>query len=204
MMEPSFQKMAGNCGIRNNLAWVTAGDFEDSSCEWGSAPHFKGGAHRGKMTQRVWTAVDDYINRLLIAQDEGLEEAVRSSEAVGLPSIQVSPAQGKLLNLLVRVSGAARALEIGTLGGYSTIWMARALPPTGRLITLELSPKHAAVARTNFQRAGVAEKIELRQGPALDSLSQMAAEKVAPFDFIFIDANKSNMPEYFTWALNLS
>ena len=156
------------------------------------------------MTQNLWTAVDEYINQLLVPGDPALDEAVRASEAAGLPAIQVSPSQGKFLHILARILGAKKVLEIGTLGGYSTIWMARALPPDGKVITLELSTKHAAVARKNFQHASFEEKIDLREGAALESLAKIAGEGIAPFDFIFVDANKSNMPEYFEWALKLS
>jgi predicted O-methyltransferase YrrM len=156
------------------------------------------------MTQELWTAVDQYINGLLVPGDPVLNAALEASTAAGLPSIQVSPPQGKLLHLLVRMQGARNILEIGTLGGYSTIWMARALLPGGHLITLEADAKHAGVARANFSRAGLAGMIELRMGPALGTLPQIAAEGRGPFDLVFIDANKDSMPEYFDWALKLS
>jgi predicted O-methyltransferase YrrM len=156
------------------------------------------------MTQDVWTAVDQYINETLIPSDTGLEAALRASAEGGLPSIQVSPAQGKLLHLLARSLNAKNILEIGTLGGYSTIWMARALSSGGKLITLEASTKHAEIARGNFSRAGVAGSIELRLGPALATLPGVAADGRGPFDLIFIDANKSSMAEYFDWSLKLS
>jgi predicted O-methyltransferase YrrM len=156
------------------------------------------------MTPELWTKVDDYINEALVPGDAALENAVQKSNEAGLPQIQVSPSQGKLLHLLARTIGARRILEIGTLGGYSTIWLARALPPDGKLITLEFSPKHAEVAKGNIAAAGLAEKVELRLGPALETLPKLAAEKQAPFDFIFIDADKKSMPEYFDWALKLS
>jgi predicted O-methyltransferase YrrM len=156
------------------------------------------------MAQDVWTAVDQYINETLIPSDAALEGALRASSEGGLPSIQVSPAQGKFLHLLARTLNAKNILEIGTLGGYSSIWMARALAPGGKLITLEFSPKHADIARGNFARAGVAGSIELRQGAALEMLPQVSAEGRGPFDLIFIDANKSTMAEYFDWALKLS
>ena len=156
------------------------------------------------MTQELWTAVDKYINEMFIPSDSVLEAAVRASTEAGLPSIQVSPSQGKLLHLLARSVSARNILEIGTLGGYSTIWMGRALPPGGRLLTLEADAKHAEVARTNFARAGLEETIELRLGPALNTLPQVAAEGRGPFDLIFIDANKSTMAEYFDWALKLA
>ncbi len=123
------------------------------------------------------------------------------SAAAGLPEIQVSPAQGKLLHVLARSHGVGSILEIGTLGGYSTIWLARALPPNGRLVTLEFEAKHAAVARANIARAGLADRVEIRIGPALESLPQLAAEGRGPFDLIFIDADKEGYPEYLDWAL---
>ena len=156
------------------------------------------------MTQDVWTAVDKYITGLLVPSDTALEAALQASSAAGLPRIQVSPAQGKLLHLLARACNARQILEIGTLGGYSTIWLARALPAGGRVITLEADPKHAEVARANFALAGLAGMIELRLGPALESLPKLAAEGRGPFDLIFIDADKANMREYFEWALKLS
>jgi predicted O-methyltransferase YrrM len=156
------------------------------------------------MNQELWTAVDQYINGLLVPNDPVLDAALQTSAAAGLPSIQVSPPQGKLLHLLARLQGARNILEIGTLGGYSTIWMARALPAGGRLLTLEANAKHGYLARSNFARAGLESVIELRLGPALDTLPQVAAEGRGPFDLIFIDANKDNMPEYFDWALKLS
>jgi predicted O-methyltransferase YrrM len=156
------------------------------------------------MTQDVWTKVDQYINETLIPTDAALEGALRASSEGGLPSIQVSPAQGKFLHLVARTLNAKNILEIGTLGGYSSIWMARGLSSGGKLITLEFSAKHAEVARGNFARAGVAELIELRLGPALETLPQVAADGRGPFDLIFIDANKSTMAEYFDWALELS
>ncbi len=156
------------------------------------------------MTQELWSAVDQYISEILIPHDAVLDAAVRASAEAGLPSIQVSPAQGKLLHLLARILGARNILEIGTLGGYSAIWMARALPPGGRLLTLEADAKHAEVARANFARAGLTGAIEQRLGPALHTLPQVASERRAPFDLIFIDANKSTMAEYFDWARELS
>ncbi len=156
------------------------------------------------MTQELWTSVDQYINGLFTPSDPVLDAALEASAAAGLPSIQVSPSQGKLLHLFARMQGASNILEIGTLGGYSTIWMARALPPGGKLLTLEADAKHAAVARANFARAGLTGVIELRFGPALDTLPQLATADLGPFDLIFIDANKSTMAEYFEWALKLS
>jgi predicted O-methyltransferase YrrM len=151
-----------------------------------------------------WTAVDRYLTELLVPHDAALDAALQASIEAGLPPIQVSPPQGKLLHLVAKIQGARTILEIGTLGGYSTIWLARALPAGGRLITLELDPKHAEVARGNFMRAGLAELIELRLGPALDALPRLAAEGCGPFDLIFIDADKAAIPEYFTWSLRLS
>lgn len=156
------------------------------------------------MNQEMWTAVDQYINEVLFPRDPILDAAIEASTAAALPEIQVSPPQGKLLHLLARLQGARQILEIGTLGGYSSIWMARALPPGGRLVTLEADAKHAEVARGNFARAGLAGVIELRLGPALETLPRVAADGRGPFDLIFIDANKDNMPEYFDWALKLS
>lgn len=156
------------------------------------------------MTQDVWEAVENYFDKVLVAQDSALEDALATAAAEKLPAIQVSSVQGKLLHLLARVLDARKILEIGTLGGYSTIWMARALPEEGRLITLEADPKHADVARRNFARAGVDSKVELRLGKALDTLPKIEAEGLGPFDLFFIDANKSNMPEYFEWSLKLA
>jgi predicted O-methyltransferase YrrM len=156
------------------------------------------------MSQYIWTAVDNYFGDLLIPSDPALDAALQASVAAGLPSIQVSPSQGKLLHLIARIQGARNILEIGTLGGYSTIWMARAIPENGRVLTLEADPKHADVARKNFSQAGVAGKVELRLGKALETLPQVASEGLGPFDLFFIDANKNNMPEYFEWALKLS
>jgi len=156
------------------------------------------------MNQEVWSAVDQYVTQSLIPDDRTLEAALRASSEAGLPSIQVSPPQGKLLHLLARSIHARYILEIGTLGGYSTIWMARALPAGGVLLTLETDAKHAEVARGNIARAGLAEVVEQRLGPALATLPKIAAENREPFDLIFIDANKSTMAEYFDWALKLS
>src|SRR6266567_1699610 len=136
------------------------------------------------MSQELWTAVDDYISASLIPSDPTLEEAQQANSRAELPAIDVTPNQGKLLNLLARIQGAKRILEIGTLGGYSTIWLARALPSDGRLITLEVNPKHAEVAAANIARAGLASIVDLRVGPALDSLAQLQAEGAAPFDLI--------------------
>ncbi len=156
------------------------------------------------MTGDRWAAVDGYISEKLIGADPVLDAAVSDSAAAGLPPIAVSPPQGKLLNLLARSIGASRILEVGTLGGYSTIWLARALPSGGRLVTLEANPDYAEVARANIARAGFAEVVELRLGAALDTLPGLAAEGGDPFDLIFIDADKWNTPNYFAWALQLS
>ncbi len=156
------------------------------------------------MNQDLWTSVDNYFAELLMPRDSALEAALEASVAAKLPPIQVSPAQGKLLHLMARILGARRILEIGTLGGYSTIWLARALPEGGRIITLEADPKHADVARENFARAGVVAKVELRLGKALDTLPQVAADADGPFDMVFIDADKSNMSRYFEWSLTLT
>ena len=156
------------------------------------------------MSQEQWTAVDRYITDTLLSPDAALEAALKTSVDAGLPSINVTPNQGKLLQLLAQAQGARNILEVGTLGGYSTIWLARALPPGGRLITLEFEPKHEEVARANIARAGLSDVVELRVGPALEMLPQLAAERRGPFDFIFIDADKANYPGYFTWALKLS
>lgn len=156
------------------------------------------------MSQEQWNAVDRYITDTLLTPDPVLDEALKASAQAGLPAISVAPNQGKLLHLLARAQGARSILEIGTLGGYSTIWLARALPAGGRLVTLEFEPAHAQVARANLERAGLSELVQLRIGAALETLPQLAAEQLGPFDFIFIDADKENYPGYFTWALKLS
>ncbi len=156
------------------------------------------------MTQSLWTAVDDYISDRLVPGDPALEATLATSHAAGLPAINVAPNQGKFLNLLARIRGARQILEVGTLGGYSTIWMARALPPEGRLISLEYEPKHAEVARRNIAAAGLTEKVEVRVGRGLDLLPRLAAEGLPPFDLVFIDADKPSNPDYFAWALKLT
>lgn len=156
------------------------------------------------MTQELWTAVDNYVQRMLIAPNPVLDAALVSSAEAGLPDIQVAPNQGMLLHLLARMQHPKRILEIGTLGGYSTIWLAMALAPGGRLITLEYEPRHAQVAQENIARAGLTDRVEIRVGRALDSLAQLAAEGLDSFDLIFIDADKPNNPDYFRWALSLS
>jgi predicted O-methyltransferase YrrM len=156
------------------------------------------------MSPETWNAVEQYFTDLLVRPDAALEAAAADSTNAGLPSIAVTPNQGKLLMLLARMIGAKNILEIGTLGGYSTIWLARALPQDGRLITLEADAKHAQIARANIARAGLANVVDVRVGRALDTLPQLAAEKRGPFDLIFIDADKEHNAEYFQWALKLS
>lgn len=156
------------------------------------------------MSTDHWTAVDDYLSDLLLAPDPVLEGALEASAAAGLPSIQVSPLQGKLLELLARGHGATRILEVGTLAGYSTICLGRALPPAGRLDTLELDPTHAEVARANLASAGLADRVELHVGPAAVTLAGMVAAGAEPFDFVFIDADKEAIPEYYRRARELS
>jgi predicted O-methyltransferase YrrM len=154
--------------------------------------------------EETWAAVESYLDELLIPPDAALNAALADSAKAGLPEIAVTPSQGKLLHLLAKMQGARKILEIGTLGGYSTIWLARALPARGRLVTLEGEKKHAEVARRSIARAGLSGKVEVRVGPALTTLSQMAGERKGSFDFAFIDADKENTTEYFEWALRLS
>jgi len=156
------------------------------------------------MSQKKWTAVDRYITEKLVGADPILDAALMANAAAKLPGIDVSPTQGKFLYLMALAKGARRILEIGTLGGYSTIWLARALPPEGRLITLELEAKHAKVAQANLDRAGLSTMVEIRLGPATASLAQLHQEGGAPFDLIFIDADKQNIPAYLGWALKLA
>lgn len=156
------------------------------------------------MTQAQWTAVDRYIIDLFVPSDPVLDATLQDSDAAGLPPHHVSPNQGKLLMLLALIHQARNILEIGTLGGYSTIWLARALPANGRLITLESEPKHAEVARKNITRAGLTNIIEVCVGQAVDTLAKLATEDCHPFDLIFIDADKPSNPEYLSWALKLS
>jgi predicted O-methyltransferase YrrM len=156
------------------------------------------------VSQELWTAVDRYINEQLVPSDAALDAALADSDANGLPAISVAPNQGKLLQLLARSIGARRILEVGTLGGYSTIWLARALPPGGTLVTLEYEPKHAEVARANIGRAGLGGVVDIRLGKAIDTLPKIAAEGGAPFDLVFIDADKPGNADYFAWALKLS
>jgi predicted O-methyltransferase YrrM len=156
------------------------------------------------MNQEQWTAVDLYINQMLVPSDAALEAAIEASEKAKLPAIAVTANQGKLLHILARLVNARNILEIGTLGGYSTIWLARSLAPRGRVITLEIDPKHADVAKANVARARLHKSVEVRLGPALDSMKKLAKEKRKPFDLIFIDADKRSIPEYFKWSLKLS
>src|SRR6266498_3114259 len=156
------------------------------------------------MTQEQWTAVDDYITDLFVPPDPVLDTAIQATSDAGMPLINVAPNQGKLLHILALAHGARSILEIGTLAGYSTIWLARALPAGGRLVTLEVDPKHAEVAFANIVRAGLASVVDLRVGKAVDILPRLAAEGIAPFDLIFIDADKPNTTAYFEWALKLT
>lgn len=156
------------------------------------------------MSQEQWTAVDRYITDLFVPSDPALDDALRAAADANLPPIHVAPNQGKLLALLAQSVGARSILEIGTLGGYSAIWLARALPPGGTLVTLEADPKHAQVARANLARAGLAGVVEVRLGRALDTLPQLAAKGRTPFDLVFIDADKVNTAAYFGWALALT
>jgi predicted O-methyltransferase YrrM len=160
--------------------------------------------HEQFMDQERWTEVDRFITEHMLPADPALEATLAESEAAGLPAIQVSPTMGKLLQLLAQSIGARKILEIGTLGGYSTIWLARAVAPSGRAVTLELNSAFAEVARSNIARAGVAELVEVRIGPALETLPLLAVEASGPFDLIFIDADKESTADYFRWALKLS
>ena len=155
------------------------------------------------MTQELWTRVDDYIHERLVPHDSALAAAVTASAAAGLPPIAVSAAQGKMLHLLARLTPARRILEIGTLGGYSTIWLARALAPGGTLVSLEVDPRRAEVARANLARAGLAAAVEVRVGAALETLPALAREGAGPFDLVFVDADKANNPAYVEWAIRL-
>lgn len=157
-----------------------------------------------QIPRELWTAVDHYITDAIVPSDAALDAALSTSDAAGLPSIQVTANQGKLLALLATIRGARNILELGTLGGYSTIWLARTLPAGGRLITLEAEPKHAEVARTNIAGAGLGDVVQIRLGRALDTLPLLAQEGAGPFDFVFIDADKVNIREYFEWALKLT
>jgi predicted O-methyltransferase YrrM len=156
------------------------------------------------MPNDQWSTVDDYITDVLVKPDAALDRALETSDAAGLPAIAVAPGYGKLLHILARLVNARAILEIGTLGGYSSIWMARALQAGGRLITLEFDPKHAELARANIAHAGLGRMVDVRVGPALDALPKLANEGIAPFDLIFIDADKPNTAEYFKWGLRLA
>jgi predicted O-methyltransferase YrrM len=156
------------------------------------------------MAEEQWKAVDDYYAALLGASDPVMEKVLAASQAAGLPAIQVSPLQGRMLMLLAQAAGSRRILEIGTLGGYSTIWLARALPRDGSLVTLEAEARHAEVATANIADAGLAELVDVRLGPASDSLAALVNEGVRPFDFVFIDADKAGYPVYLEWALKLT
>lgn len=156
------------------------------------------------MTDQDWAAVDRYLGAVVVGADPVLDEVLHANAEAGLPAIDVSPAQGRLLSLLVRLAGARSVLEVGTLGGYSTICLARALPPGGHVTTLEVEERHAAVARANFTRAGLSDRIDLRLGRALDSLAAIEAAGGGSFDLVFIDADKTNNPRYVEWALRLS
>jgi predicted O-methyltransferase YrrM len=156
------------------------------------------------VSQDLWNSVDDYVSDVLVGHDDALEAALFESERAGLPAISVAPNQGKMLWMFARLLGARHILEIGTLGGYSTIWLARGLSPGGRVVTLEADPRHAEVARRNLDRAGVGDRVEVVVGPALDTLSGVEARAAGPFDLFFIDADKPSIPEYFRWALRLA
>jgi predicted O-methyltransferase YrrM len=156
------------------------------------------------MDAELWTAVDDHLTTTLLGPDPDLDAALADSTAAGLPAINVAPNQGKLLSLLVRIAGARRVLEVGTLGGYSTIWLARALPAAGTLVTLELEEHNATVARANLERAGLGDRVEVRVGPAADTLAAMVAEGTEPFDLVFLDADKGGYPTYLERSLDLS
>ena len=154
--------------------------------------------------QALWDAIDAYADATVIGADPVLDAVLRDSEAAGLPPIAVSPTLGKFLHLIALARGATRILEVGTLGGYSTIWMARALPEGGSLVSLELTPKHAEVARANIARAGLGDRVEVRIGPAIAALEAMGAAKADPFDMVFIDADKASNPVYLDWAVRLA
>ena len=152
----------------------------------------------------MWTAVDRYFGDRLLTSDAALDSILAANRKAGLPPIDVTPLQGKFLELLARMSGARRVLEIGMLGGYSTAWLARALPSDGRIVSLELEPRHAEIARKNLESVGVSDRVEIRVGRAADSLQTLVASKAAPFDLIFIDADKAGYPDYLDWSLKLS
>ncbi len=156
------------------------------------------------MSQDLWNGVEEYLSDLLVRPDEALDAALKASDAAGLPQIAVAPNAGKLLHLLARAMGARRILEIGTLGGYSTIWLARALSAGGRLITLDFDAKHTEVARANIERAGLGHLVEQRLGLATESLAKLVESGAEPFDFIFLDADKEGYTDYLEWSLKLS
>lgn len=156
------------------------------------------------MNKDTWTAVDEYFSKTLVESDQALEFALDNSAKAELPEINVAPNQGKFLQMLARIQGAKSILEIGTLGAYSTIWLARALPEGGGMVTLEADQKHAEVSRQNIEHAGLSDRVELIQGPALDSLPKLVDDARAPFDFVFIDADKPNNPNYVNWALKMT
>lgn len=157
-----------------------------------------------KKPQAVWSEVDRYFGDLLVAPDPALEAAIAANRKADLPAIDVTPLQGKFLEMLVRATGARRILEIGTLGGYSTIWLARALGKGGNVVSLELEPHHAKIARANLKKAGLIDRVEIRVGPAAGSLKKLAASGAEPFDLIFIDADKASYPDYLDWSLKLA
>ncbi|MEV0279022.1 O-methyltransferase [Streptomyces sp. NPDC050610] len=183
----------------NSTSSTSSAANSTSSTSGASAP-----ATPRRRDEERWTEVDRYFSELLAPDDDALTAALRDSDAAGLPRIAVAPNQGKLLQLLAQLRGARRILEFGTLGGYSSIWMGRALPAGGRLDTLEFSPAHAEVARANIARAGLADRVKVHVGPALETLPRLAAEDTAPYDLVFIDADKQNNPHYLEWALKLS
>lgn len=156
------------------------------------------------MSDQQWAATDAFLADRLAPADNALAAALAVNSLAGLPAIDVSPLLGKLLHVLARGIGARRILEIGTLGGYSTIWLARALPPDGRVITLELEPRHAAIAQANLNRAGLVASVDIRIGPAAQTLPRLKSEGIGPFDLIFIDADKTGYPDYLKWSLELS
>lgn len=152
----------------------------------------------------VWTQVENYFAKLLAPEDEASQPILKTNQAASLPAIDVPALLGKFLELMVRVTGARRVLEIGTLGGYSTVWLARALPSGGRVTTLEIDPRHAQVAQENFKRAGLADRIEIRLGAAAESLRQLYESGTEPFDLAFLDADKKSLPEYLEWSVRLA
>lgn len=156
------------------------------------------------MDLETFSAVDAFIVETVAPEDEAVQGALEAARAAGLPQIQVSPPQGRLLEMLIRLQGSREVLEFGTLGGYSTIWMARALSPGGRVVTLEVDPAYARVAQESFERAGLAEAIDVRVGPGLETLALLEEEGAGPFDFVFIDADKVNSPNYLAWSLDRS